>query len=524
MFRAILNFILILIVFNKTTFSTKWLIDNPGFNDPIAWIDEYLPCAREDVIFPENYQGLLPLPKKVDVGGFILPKDGAILIQQDSTITLGGDSSERDCDKGKAYIREPTIHKWFDPKTWKSSKDELDNKAIPDMNKVPCNNESVVIKSNGPLAFDLEFTPFLRMGQLSFSGSLLSKDYLKELLSTDLGQFLFKNHDGVNIEYYHNDVCGCHKDFNNFQEPICHNILDTCERPHCLVPIVPYGDCCPICGTTLNFTVEYCENDKLHLLKNIIEKGLKDQDLQDDLDYYVNYVNSQNYGNFLQAIIVDRYSYAEKSVQFMKYLNETTNWSEKLKLNSRRLEYGIEYSGRPYNPNVTFGSILLILVCFVFVSIVALVIFAYYKPENHYLHYVPRWVYDPRLWRNFVNRRNNVFARFDNARASVRTTMTTEANTNQGFTAMGYDAETGRVREQAFDNPMFNEVPTTSKNAAEDAKRTVGKKEDVKEVPPQLIIESVDLIDSTEAEEEQELTEIKLESSSSSDEEQETKE
>ncbi|XP_065358688.1 protein amnionless [Calliphora vicina] len=523
MYRALKICLLILLGFSNLTQSTKWLIDNPGFNDPSAWLDEYLPCARENVIFPETYQALLPLPDKVDVGGFILPKDGAILLQQETTITLGGDAHERECDKGKAYLKKPTIHKWFDPRTWRSSKEQQANTAIPDMERVPCNNESVVIKSAGPLMFDLEYTPYLRLGQLSFAGSLLSKDYLKELLYSDLGQFLFKNQAGVNVEYYHNDVCGCHKDFNTFTEPICHNVIDTCPRPHCLVPIVPYGSCCAICGSTLKFAVEYCENERLNKLKEIIVESLKEKSLEDSLDFYVNYINSYNYGNYLQVIIVDRDSYSEKSVKFMKYMNETTNWKKALKLEANHV-YGFEFSGRPYNPNVTFGSMLLILLCLVFVSIVALVIFAHYKPDNPYLHYVPRWIYDPRLWRAFVNRSNNVFDRFDHTRASVQT-MTTDSSKKHAFT-MGYDPESGRVREQAFDNPMFGEVPSTSQAARKEESQEV-KNEDVNKEKsqevPQLIIESVDMIDSPErAEEEQELTEIKLESSSDEDEEQET--
>ncbi|KAM7352916.1 amnion associated transmembrane protein [Cochliomyia hominivorax] len=520
--RHLVKCLVILLIISDLVHSTKWLIENPSFDDASAWVDDYLPCARENVIFPETYQALIPLPKDVEVGGFILPKDGAILLKSDSIIKLGSDSNKRDCDKGKAYLKPPSVRKWFNPQTWRSSLEQQRNTATPDMNKVPCNNESVVIQSSGPLILDLEYTPYLRMGQLSFAGSLLSKDYLKQLLYTDLGQFLFKNQAGVNVEYYHNDVCGCHKDFNVFVEPICHNVMATCPRPHCLVPIVPFGSCCAICGATLRFTVEYCENDKLNILKDIIKKALKEKSLEEDIDYHVDYINSQQYGNYLQAIIVDRDGYSEKSVKFMKYLNETTNWSKLLKMEIQHL---YEFSGRPYNPNVTFGSMLLILLCLLFVSVVFLVIFAHYYPENRYLHYVPRWVYDPRLWRSLVNRSNNVFARFDNTRASVQT-MTTEIHKKHGL-KMGYDPESGRVREQAFDNPMFGEVPSTSQAIHQEPELTEPKKEETPNIP-QLIIESVDMIDSPEKgnekdeEEVQELTEIKLESSSDEEDEQET--
>uniref|UniRef100_A0A1I8MIJ5 Protein amnionless n=1 Tax=Musca domestica TaxID=7370 RepID=A0A1I8MIJ5_MUSDO len=520
---------LLLLLHISNTMATKWLVDSPGFDNPAAWLDEHLPCSREQVIFPETYQALLPLPSHVDVGGFVLPKDGAIFLPRESTITLEGNANDRDCDKGKAFLKEPKIRKWFDPKTWRSSNDFAANKAIPDMERVPCNNESVVIQANGPLALDLENIEYLRMGQMSFAGSLLSRDYLRQLLYNDLGQFLFKNQAGVMVEFYHHDVCGCHKDFNNFGEPICHNIVESCERPHCLVPVMPYGSCCAICGAVIKFQVEFCEDGRLHILEDILKWAVRDQDMQDDLDYYVNYVNSQNYGNYLQAVIVDRDGYKEKSINFLSKLNETLDWRAKLKLDKQHI-FGIEYSGRPYNPNVTFGSILLILLCLMFVSVVALVIFAHYQPDNHYLHYVPRWVYDPNRWRSLFQRRDAVFARFDNARASVMTTADVGGRSAAEGFRMGYDAESGDVRsKRAFDNPLFDEKPTTSKERG-----GAGKEggEELKD-PPQLVMESVDMTDTTlnanvdddDNEDEQELTEIKLETtSSSSDDEDESKE
>ncbi|XP_061402385.1 protein amnionless [Musca vetustissima] len=526
--------------------ATKWLMDSPGFNDPAAWIDDYLPCSRERAIFPEKYEALLPLPAKVDVGGFVLPKDGAIFLQMESTITLEGNDNKRDCDKGKAVLKQPTVRKWFDPKTWRSSKDVVANAAIPDMERVPCNNESVVIRANGPLALDLENIAYLRMGQMSFAGSLLSRDYLRQLLYNDLGQFLFRNQAGVNVEYYHHDVCGCHKDFNNFGEPICHNIIESCERPHCLVPVMPYGSCCAICGAVIKFQVEFCEDRRYNWLQTILREAIKDQDLQGDLDYYVNYVNSQNYGNYLQAVIVDRDGYSERSVKFLAKLNETIDWVSRLKLDRKHI-FGIEYSGRPYNPNVTFGSILLIFLCLIFVSVVALVIFAHYNPDNQYLHYVPRWVYDPNRWRSLFQRRDAVFARFDNTRASVITTADVGGSGGGRSVAKGFtrsygddddgDAESGDVRsKRAFDNPLFDEKPSTSTSkgksdglAMEVATSSSGSS--IKEVP-QLLMESVDMSDTNiethddDHEDEQELTEIKLDTSSDEEDtkEQETKE
>lgn len=495
-------FVLVLLLLGRTN-STKWLIENPGFNNPENWLSGYLPCSLEEIVFPEDYAAILPLPKEVDVGGIVLPKEGAILLQQESTLTLGGDIKDRKCEDGnsrKAFIKKPNTKKWFDPNTWRTTDDMTQNKAIPHLERVPCNNESIIIQRNGPLSLDLENVPFMRLGQLSLAGSLISRDYLELLFSTDLGQILFKNSATSKVEYYRNDVCGCHKDYSSFVEPICHNIVATCARPHCLVPITPFGSCCAICGSMLKFTVDECSDENLLKLRKLIAMAVSEKELTDELDFQVSYINTAHNGKFLQAIVVDRNSYNEKSVDFMNQLNVTTDWT---KLFASFHQLDLQYSGRPYNPNITFGSIVLIILCLIFVSIVGLVIFAHFAPDNRYLNRIPQWVYEPRRWRDFILRSNLVFARFDNTATGV-----VEGNMQESI-IMGYDAESGEVRERAFDNPMFGEKTAHVKK---DTKETSRKNDNLPttSVGP---AENVTLTEKTVVEE-QELTEIKLESSS----------
>ena len=162
--------------------ATKWLLDQPGFDNPDAWISEELPCSLEDVVFPSSFQAVLPLPKQVDIKGMILPRNGAILFNKDSTINLGGEKTSRDCENGRrrqAFLKSPKSLKWYDPKSWRSN--SVPNGAITEMEKVPCSYESVIIPTSGPLSIDLENVANLRMGQLSIAGSLLSKNYLEKL-------------------------------------------------------------------------------------------------------------------------------------------------------------------------------------------------------------------------------------------------------------------------------------------------------------------------------------------------------
>lgn len=550
MIEIILKLLTLLLTISESS-SNKRLQGNPGFDNADAWESGYLPCALEEVVFPETYPAVLPLPNKVDISGLVLPRDGAIMFSDESTITLGGELQKRECENGRnrrAYLKMPLTRKWYDPSSWISTTAHGKNTAIPHLERIPCDNETVVMQRTGPLSVDLEYIAYLRMGHLNLAGSLISSDYLNYLIHTDIGQLLFKNSYGTMVQYYHQDTCGCQLDAYLYTEPVCKNVIETCERPHCLVPVTPLESCCPICGSILRFSMEYCSEGNLNKLRKVIVAAIKEQELTADLDYHVNYVqiwidsSTMSQGNYLQAIIVDRDGYSEKSVRFMARLNASTDWS-KLFEGPHQLE--MIASGRPYNPNITFGSILLIILCLAFVSVVALVMFAQYAPDHRYLHHVPQWIYDPNRWRAFLLRSSVMFARFENVTAGG-----VDADVTDGPT-MGYDAESGQVRERAFDNPMFGEKLTetsaaiTSTAAAastQPASRsttsaaaivTVGmpkvKEQKLAVKSSGSKLESVTLVDAMEGsdfEEEQELTEITLEDMASVNDgiEEETKE
>lgn len=525
----IIKLLTLLLIISQSS-SNKRLLGNPGFDNADAWKSGYLPCALEEVIFPEIYPAVLPLPTKVDISGLVLPRDGAIMFSDESTITLGGELQQRECENGRsrrAYLKPPSTRKWYDPSSWVSTTANAKNTAIPHLERIPCDNETVVMQRTGPLSVDLENIAYLRMGHLNLAGSLISSDYLNYLIHTDIGQLLFKNSLDTMVQYYHQDTCGCQMDAYLFTEPVCKNVIKTCERPHCLVPVTPLENCCPICGSLLRFSMEYCSEGNLNKLRKLIAATIKDQELTADLDYYINYVNTPPEGNYLQATIVDRDEYSEKSVRFITHLNVTTDWT-KLFEGTHQLEMII--SGRPYNPNITFGSVLLIILCLAFVSVVTLVMFAHYAPDHPYLHHVPQWIYDPNRWRAFLLRSSVMFARFDNVTAGG-----VDADVTDGPT-MGYDPESGQVRECAFDNPMFGEKlkgasdAFTSTSAAARTQPAPGSATttativtvSMPKVKEQKLamkssgskLESVTLVDAMEGsdiEEEQELTEITLE-------------
>ncbi|KAH8241884.1 hypothetical protein KR026_012334, partial [Drosophila bipectinata] len=479
----------------QVAWATKWYSGGMDFNSPSSWVDDYMPCAEDLIVFPEHYPAVLPLPEDISVDGVVFPKDGAILLAEESTITFGSKETKSNCqsEEKKAYLKPPKTSKWYDPATWTIKSKEV-ALYVPELERIPCDNEQVIIKGHGPLAFDLENVLHLRLGQLILAGSSISKYYLEQLLTQDIGRFLFHNSQDVQVEYYRGELCGCHKNFQRLVEPVCHNVEEKCEIPHCHSPILPYGSCCLICGAKLTIHKDHCIEADKKSLETKINKLIKEHDMEDHLEAHVSFVSDQGFSNALQAVITDRNGYTENRFEFLHSLISATK--EKVSL---------QVSGSHYNPNVSFTSVVMILFCLILVGFVSVVILAHFMPENPYLNRVPQWIHDPRRWRwhhlGVRIRRNLLFNRFDNAGAGVP-----EGGSVSGLDRLGimaYDPESGEVRERrAFDNPMFEQGAAVEEAAALDA-----KEQDENLVVPKM--ETGDL-DAPSQQDEQELTEINL--------------
>ncbi|XP_017131764.1 protein amnionless [Drosophila elegans] len=491
-----LHWLICVFILLQVAKATKWYGGGLEFNHPSAWIDEHLPCGQDLVVFPEYYPALLPLPEDISIDGLVFPREGAILLAEESTMTFGSNKdSNCESEEKKAHLKPPKSSKWFDPDTWvdKSKKDFAT--FMPELERIPCDDEQVIIKGHGPLAFDLENVQHLRLGQLILAGSSISKTYLEQLITRDLGQFLFHNAQDVQVEYYRGELCGCHKDFDRLLEPVCHNVREQCETPHCLSPVWPLGSCCPICGAILTTPTNHCtESSKKEIITKLNDligtKSLKDQ-----IQLHAEFVGSQQYGNFLQVTVTDRLGYSEQSVEFLQ--KQLDYWN---KSNTT-----LKVSGRPYNPNVSFSSVVLILFCMALVGLVSVVILAHFMPENPYLNRIPQWIHDPRYWRwrhlGVRLRRNLLFNRLEDVGSGGGGSSERGASGVQRLGVMAYDPESGEVRERSFDNPMFEQaeaIEVAAKESQEEEQHLGAPK-----------METGDL-DTSSVVDEQELTEINL--------------
>ncbi|KAL7739392.1 hypothetical protein ACLKA6_002459 [Drosophila palustris] len=531
--KRVLILVVSVLILEADTTTIKWHSAGAPFGSPSAWLDDYLPCVHDLVVFPDYYPAILPLPTEVAVRGFQLPRQGALLLAEDSTIGLAtgkGLNPDCDSDERRAVLKPPKTSKWFDPSSWSVQPGVGSGNsfsAMPDLERVPCDDEHVVISSNNgaALSFDLENVQYLRLGQLVLAGSSISRTYLQELMRRELGQLLFHNAQDVYVEYYRGELCGCHKDYEHLIEPICHNVESQCEQPHCVAPIRPLGSCCFLCGAMMTLPSPDCMAANRQELLTYINSLIVRENLADELQVHVDFVGSKQYGNSLQAIILDRGSYTERSIEIMHRVESHRNETPVLH-KATRLE--VKYAGHPYNPNVSFASVLLILFCVVFVGVVSIIILAHYMPENPYLNRIPQWIHDPRRWRwHHLDmrhlRRNLLFNRFDDASAGA--SPTAAGSGIDRLAVIGYDAERGEVRERSFNNPMFEQDEMTPETATATAKLSLPKgKSDPCPVVLSPNVETGEL-DSCSGGEEQELTEINLESSEAeSDVEAETKE
>ncbi|XP_017075434.2 protein amnionless [Drosophila eugracilis] len=475
--------------------ATKWYGGGLDFGHPSAWIDDHLPCAQDVIVFPDYYQALLPLPEDISIDGFVFPREGAILLSEESTITFGAKKkSVCENEDKKAYLKPPKSRKWFDPGTWTDKSENVLSTSLPELERIPCDDEQVIINGHGPLAFDLENVQHLRMGQLILAGSSISNTYLEELISRDLGQVLFHNAQEVQVEYYRGELCGCHKESDKLLEPVCHNVLEQCETPHCLSPIRPLGSCCFICGAFLSTPTTHCIESSKRDIINKLNDLINQKNMKDQIQLHVDFVDVQ-LGHFIQAIVTDRVAYKEQSLEFFEQVFD--HW------NITGSKFWV--SGPPHNPNVSISSVILILICMALVGLVSVVILSHFLPENPYLNRIPQWIQDPRRWRwsnlGVRIRRNLLFNRFDNVGAGGGSSDGGAFGVDR-LGIMAYDPESGEVRERAFDNPMFEQGA-----AIEVAAKEAQAQEELLVAPK---METGDL-DASNVIDEQELTEINLE-------------
>ncbi|KAJ6650032.1 Protein amnionless, partial [Pseudolycoriella hygida] len=403
-------------------------------------------CINQTFVYQKQGGIYFDIPEEINT--IILPMNGAVIFQQNQEIKFK--AKQPKCHGDDYYTRHFKMHilrdmSWFDTDNWRIKGSLSQNKAVPHIDRIPCECDVVEFPANHSLWIDLNFIPQLTVQQVIINGK---SDNLNGFLDTNLGQSMFM--------YYRDYVrfqeglcegpksCGCHDPalFKEYLDLVCIH-SEVCQEPPCLDPIQPIGHCCPICGAMIQVTVgeDNCLSDFKSANENMELFTLMKEKYAGKVDGYIGMVRGDHDKEIkFQIIAVDKEDYNELSVQMVKGMSESKKFNAMLKADGNT--HRVFYSGRPYHVNgllsiwfIVFTSLLLVLSMFG-------TIYFYYGDDTNLKKYNP--ISRLRLFTSPF-----VFARFDNTRDDDTQSIAIEFEAPQPSTSI-YE-----TIASAFDNPLF---------------------------------------------------------------------
>lgn len=322
--RFQISLILTFITFTSTAV-VKWL-PNSSFNLAINYKDGKLPCSKQTVVFPETIIGSINLESAIQVNGFVLPKEGELVI--DGEINFGADDSDTNCTFGTTFYTDKATSGWNQADVWSSDKF---NEATPDASKVPCYGDTVVFPVDAKFSIRLpdfkQTVTSLMIGQQKYTTS----GFLERVTSQtdEQQQFLLNNFYETGVEVKQttcNKIFGCPCQENPIKIDCSAKF---CPPPSCVAPIKPEGFCCRICGGYLSFNIE--ESFDMVTFKDMVEKTI--DSYGNTIIYHLGLIPTAN-SNMVQLVVVDKGPYTGISAEVVNYLESSLsdNWirSEKI--------------------------------------------------------------------------------------------------------------------------------------------------------------------------------------------------
>lgn len=303
--------------------SSIWL---PNFNyeNPESWENSKIPCANDNIAFPANFEAALLLPKNIKTQKIILPSDGFLIFDIEST-TIEINSIARD-DHDSSQCREktneivkfkkPKPELYFSTRNWNKPWSAPNNPAIPHTERIPCDYEYDVYPGKNSFMVDMQNSALIGSKFTVFNNIRMGEDKFNSFLKTILGVTMFKNFD-IDTKHYDPQClygfdCICHDSAkqNDIMELLCSTEKLYCPVPQCMNPIKPVGHCCYICGSTLIFNVvlEFVSS----IEKIIIQTLEKDIAFKDKMFMHGSMVHGEE-RNFFQVVLVDKGAYSEIS-------------------------------------------------------------------------------------------------------------------------------------------------------------------------------------------------------------------
>lgn len=424
-------------------------------------------CINQTFIYQKVGGIYFTIPEEINT--IILPSSGSIIFQENQEIKFKPRESKCHSDSYntnhfKLHIIQPMS--WFDTDNWKIKDAPNQNKAIPDIDRIPCECDIVEFPTNHSLWIDFNYVPQLTVKQMIINDKT---DNLNAFLDTSLGQsmFMFEATSFTEGLCEGPKSCGCH-DLTRFVEyfnSVCLN-SPVCHEPECLDPIQPIGHCCPICGAMIQFTAneDYCTSNLRSVNEYMELSILRYEEFAGKVDGYIGMVRGEHDKEVkVQIIAVDKGEYEELSVALIKRMSENKRFINSLKgdgslwlksiLNYRfdqsiYLFTGIIHqvltSGRPHRVTGSFSTWFIVFSSLLLVLSMYGTIYLYYSEDSKLRKYNP-------FNRLQLFTSPFVFARFDNTRDDDTQSIAVGVE----FEEANPSTSIYETIASAFDNPMF---------------------------------------------------------------------
>lgn len=286
-------------------------------------------CINQTFIYQKQGGIYFTVPEEINT--IILPSTGAIIFQQNQEIKFKSrqvkcHSDSYNTNHFKLHIVQPMS--WFDTDNWRIKESQSQNKAIPHIDRIPCECDVVEFPTNHSLWIDLDYMPTLTVKEVKINDRT---DNLNGFLGTSLGQSMFI-YDKSYATFQEGlcegpKSCGCHEParFVEYLDSICIN-SQVCHIPDCLDPIKPIGHCCPICGAMIQITVNehYCQSD-LRSINEYMELSIRmREEYAGKVEGYIGMIRGEHDKDIkIQIIAVDKGDYNELSIGLIKEMSES---------------------------------------------------------------------------------------------------------------------------------------------------------------------------------------------------------
>jgi protein amnionless len=236
-------------------YTKKWS-PSSSLNDPSNWQDQKLPCKSDSILFQSKNQDedVIRLTD-FSASKIILGENMAFLLERNMKLIFP--EKDNSCpNKEVKKFKEMKDYYWISSINW-VDETILSNKAVPDVERLPCDNDYIIFSPNVSYEVDLQSTPYISFFRIALDNIEYTVDQFYEFLQTKIGQIVFKNTENTLFmeSQCTTENCPCHQESDALLEQLCENENNFCKTPLCETSIRPIGHCCPICGAILHVNI-----------------------------------------------------------------------------------------------------------------------------------------------------------------------------------------------------------------------------------------------------------------------------